>query len=150
MNAPKENEMEWWGYSKEHGWVVLDRSIPSNGPGRKGDLLFFRCRDSTTYSEKRKSWIPPAYRFAPNYIRELGAPGSAEAADRLASLKTLWSDVQRQEQLEHRATEERAEAARLEQAIEEEKEQKKATREKNKLVAGAEKKAVLDLIRSAG
>ena len=150
MNASKENEMEWWGYSKEHGWVVLDRSIPSNGPGLKGDLLFFRCRDATTYSEKRKSWTPPAYRFAQNYIRELASPGSAEAADRLASLKALWSDGQRQEQLEHRENEERAEALRVEQAIEEEKEQKKAVREKNKLIAGADKKAVLDLIRSAG
>ena len=79
--------MQWWGYSKEHGWVVLDRRIPSNAPGLKTDLLFLRCRDAMIFGAKRESWNPPLYRFAPNYIRELAPPVSDEAAAELEGLK---------------------------------------------------------------
>ena len=48
-----ENNMQWWGHSKEHGWVVLDRNLPANTPGVTENLVFFRCRDSLTYIEKR-------------------------------------------------------------------------------------------------
>lgn len=108
--------MEWWGYSKEHGWVVLDRSISSNAPGLKESLLFFRCRDSTTFVEKRKNWNPPLYRFAPNYLRDLGPDLSAAATAELDGFKALWPEFQPKVQREHRETEERDQALRAEEA----------------------------------
>jgi len=108
------NEIPWWGYSKEHGWVVLDRTVPTNVPGRKEDLLFLRCRDSTTYVEKRKDWNPPGYSFAPNYLRNLTPAASADAAAELQVFQSQWPEYQHQIQQEQRAYEERAEAARLE------------------------------------
>jgi len=123
--------MQWWGHSKEHGWVVLDRTLPTNAPGLKENLLFFRCRDSTTYVEKRKNWNPPLYSFAPNYIRDLPPPMSAEAAAALEGFQSLWPEYQRQIQQEHRETEERANAVR----VESEKLEKAAAREKKKQAA---------------
>lgn len=120
--------MQWWGYSKEHGWVVLDRRIPSNVPGIKKDLLFLRCRDATLFGEKRESWKPPLYRFAPNYIRDLAPPASDEAAVELEGFKARWPDFERELQRECRETEERADALRLE----EEKARKQAASEKKK------------------
>lgn len=125
--------MDWWGYSKEHGWVVLDRSIPSNGPGLKGDLLFLRCRDSTTFVATRESWNPPLYKFAPNHIRELAAPESAGATAELEGLKARWPEFQLEIQRQHPEIAERAEAARLAH----EKERQKAAREKKKQDAAA-------------
>jgi hypothetical protein len=68
--------MQWWGYNKEHGWVVLDRRIPANIPGIKTDLLFVRCRDAAIFDVKRETWKPPLYRFAPNYLRDLAPPAA--------------------------------------------------------------------------
>ncbi len=123
--------MPWWGHSKEHGWVVLDRSLPTNAPGLRENLLFFRCRDSTTYMEKRKNWNPPLYSFAPNYIRDLGPDASADAAAALKVVQSQWPEYRRQIQQEHRDTEERAEAVRMES----EKQEKAAAREKKKQAA---------------
>lgn len=123
--------MQWWGHSKEHGWVVLDRRLPTNAPGLRENLLFFRCRDSTTYIEKRKNWNPPSYSFAPNYIRDLPPALSADAAAALEAFQSLWPEFERQIQQEHRETEERAEAVR----IESEKQGKAAAREKKKQAA---------------
>lgn len=125
--------MEWWGFSKEHGWVVLDRSIPSNGPGLREDLLFFRCRDSTTFTEKREKWNPPRYRFAPNHLRELAAAEALEATAELEAHKSLWPELQREMQRELRESAKRAEAERLE----EEKKQKETAREQRKQGAAA-------------
>ena len=127
--------MQWWGYNKEHGWVVLDRSIPANVPGIKTDLLFMRCRDATIFDVKRETWKPPLYRFAPNYLRELPPPASEEAAAELEVFKLQWPEFERELQRECRETEERAEAARLK----EEKAQKQAASEKRKLAAAAAK-----------
>ena len=123
--------MEWWGFSTQHGWVVLDRSIPSNAPGLRDDLLFFRCKDSTTFVEKREKWNPPLYRFAPNYIRDLGSAAAAEASAELEALKAQWPAAQRELQREMREAAERAETAR----IEEEKKRKAAAREAKKQAA---------------
>jgi hypothetical protein len=105
--------MQWWGYSKEHGWVVLDRRIPCNAPGIKKDLLFLRCRDSIIFDVKRESWNPPLYRFAPNYLRDLASPASDEAAAELEAYKLQWPEFERELQREQRETEERADAIRL-------------------------------------
>ncbi len=128
-------EMQWWGHSKEHGWVVLDRSIAINAPGLKENLLFLRCRDSTTFVEKRKNWNPPSYSFAPNYIRDLGPELSAEAAAGLEAAQVRWPEFERQIHKEVQDAEDKVEAARLEA----EKEQKEALKEKKKQVALAKK-----------
>ena len=125
--------MQWWGYSKEHGWVVLDRRIPSNVPGHKTDLLFLRCRDATTFGAKRESWIAPSYRFAPNYLRDLAPELAAEAAAELEGFKLRWPEFERELQRECRETEERAEAVRLG----EEKAAKLAAAEKRRQTAAA-------------
>jgi len=123
--------MQWWGHSKENGWVVLDRSLPTNAPGLREHLLFFRCRDSTMYVEKRKNWNPPSYSFAPNYIRDLPPEMSADAAAALEGFLALWPDYQKQIQQEHKETEDRAEAVR----VEAEKREKEAAKEKKKQLA---------------
>jgi len=123
--------MQWWGHSEKHGWVVLDRSIPNNAPGLKADLLFFRCRDATTFVEARKKWDRPLYSFAPNYIRDLPPEAAAQAAAELEGFKAVWPEHQRQLHQELRETEERAEAAR----IESERQEKEAAKERKKQAA---------------
>jgi len=70
-------DRQWWGFSKQHGWVVLDRDIPHNAVRSNNELLFLRCSDSKTYLVKRELWNPPEYRYAPNYIRD-----HSDAADK--------------------------------------------------------------------
>ena len=95
--------MDWWGYSREHGWVVLDRTIPCNFPGSGTELLFFRWRDLTTFRAARTDWNPPLYVYAPNYL--LGMPDAA--AQELKSLKDRWTDIKAgmQRQLQEAAIE---------------------------------------------
>jgi hypothetical protein len=63
--------MDWWGYSKNYGWVVLDRKIPMNKPGKMGKLIFIRCHDWNSYEEDRNKWEPPLYIFFERYIESL-------------------------------------------------------------------------------
>src|SRR5262245_54071903 len=108
---PRESAMmQWWGFSKEHGWVVLDRSVPRNAPGLKTDLLFLRCDEATTFDVKREKWESPSYRFAPNHIREL-APADAETATaELEALKQRWPEFEREIQRVQREADEKVEA----------------------------------------
>ena len=128
--------MQWWGYSKEHGWVVLDRSIPSNVPGLKTDLMFLRCRDVMTFMEKRERWTPPGYQYAPNYIR---AAHDAEAVTaEFQDLQDRWPEFEREIQRVCREAEERAEALRAD----EEKAKKQAASEKRKQATAAKASSV--------
>ena len=43
----------WWGYSVEHGWVMLDRKW--NGIGN-AELWLIRCSDGYIYSEMKSRW----------------------------------------------------------------------------------------------
>lgn len=51
----------WWGWHKELGWVVLDRTLP--------ELTFYRCDNWETFSDKKDNWRPPMYVYAGNYLR---------------------------------------------------------------------------------
>jgi len=124
---------QWWGYHKDQGWVVLDRTIPSNAPGLKGDLLFFRCRDASTYVAKRDTWRPPLYRFAPNYLTALNGPEAETANAEFEALKGRWPDFEREIHRLHDQTGEKEEAIRLAA----EKEKKAAAKEKRKKAAAA-------------
>jgi hypothetical protein len=125
--------MQWWGYSKEHGWVVLDRSIPSNMPARNTDLMFLRCRDAAVFIEQRARWVAPAYQFEPNYIRGLPPLEADAVAAELDRFKARWPEFEHEIQRVSRETEERAEAVRAEQ----EKIRKRAAAEKRKQTAAA-------------
>jgi len=129
----KAIDMQWWGHSKEHGWVILDRRIPCNAPSLKVDLLFLRCRDSTMFGVTRESWNPPRYRFAPNYIRELAPPESDQAAAELDALKARWPEFELEIQRVFREEEERAESTRVEQ----DKVRKEVAAERKKQAAAA-------------
>lgn len=64
--------MNWWGYHREHGWVVLDRSIERNRPGLPSDrLVFVRCRDSVAFEAARSTWNPPEFVYEPNFLKTL-------------------------------------------------------------------------------
>lgn len=128
--------MQWWGFSKEHGWVVLDRNIPCNAPGIKKDLLFLRCRDSNIFDVKREIWNPPLYQFAPNHLRNLKPPASDEAAAELEAYKLQWPEFERELKRECRETEERAAAILLRQ----EKAEKQAAADLKKQAAAEKKK----------
>ena len=49
-NAPID---EWWGYSFQHGWVLLDRNISNN---KTNNLIFLRCIDWQHYTDTRENW----------------------------------------------------------------------------------------------
>jgi hypothetical protein len=107
---------QWWGYNQEHGWVVLDRSIPFNRPGVKVDLFFLRCKDLTTFSTKREKWNPPSYIFGPNYIRGLGEQESGDAAAELEGFQSRWPELQEEIKRQYNATIPQPEAAAPEAA----------------------------------
>ncbi|HTD89257.1 MAG TPA: hypothetical protein VK663_01235 [Burkholderiales bacterium] len=122
--------MDWWGYSKEHGWVVLDRSTDAKATGPNELLEFFRFRDSTTFVETRKNWNPPLYSFAPNYIRDLPPAETAAAEAALADAKARWPELQRQLHQQKSDADAKVEAERVALELQ----QKKAAREKKKQI----------------
>ena len=84
----------WWGYSKEHGWVVLDRTLPSNKSGLVADFFFCQCSDASTFVDKRSKWVAPFYVYASIYISSLQPPESEAAAADFQALKDRWPEFQ--------------------------------------------------------
>lgn len=119
-------EMEWWGYSTLHGWVVLDRSVACNAPGIKVTLEFVRARDGEAYDEPREKWETPHYRFAPNYLKELKGDDATTAAAELEAFKAAWPEIQ----AKIGSKRQEAAAREEERRIEREKAQKAEAREK--------------------
>ncbi len=120
------SDMEWWGYSKVHGWVVLDRTVACNAPGIKVVLEFVRAKDGTVYDEQREKWVPPNYRFATNYLKDLKGDDATAAAAELDAFKAAWPEIQARIGGERQAAAAQAETRR----IEHEKAQKAEAREK--------------------
>lgn len=83
---------QWWGYSREHGWVVLDRTVPGNEPGVSAQLRFFRCKDGLVIPVARKDWKQPAFEFAPNYVKRLSKDEGESAAEMLSGLQARWEE----------------------------------------------------------
>lgn len=103
---PKILELSpWWGYSKDHGWVIIDRTLPPNKSGRSQDFLFFRCRDSVTFLDKRSRWFAPRYIYASTYINSLTHPESEEAALEYGKLKSRWSEFEAEIRRQYEALE---------------------------------------------
>ncbi|MFM9967495.1 MAG: hypothetical protein ACKVQK_03690 [Burkholderiales bacterium] len=130
-------EAQWWGHSKVHGWVVLDRTIANNEPGHKDNLMFFRCKDSMTYIEKRKNWNPPSYTFAPNYIKTLSPELAVEATAAFEAVQAHWPEYQAQMQKELFEVERREAADRDFLDKQQKDAAKEALKEKKKLAAAA-------------
>ncbi len=84
----------WWGYSKEHGWVVLDRTLPSNKSGLVADFFFCQCSDSTTFIDKRSKWVAPHYIYASIYISSLPPSESEVASADYQGFKARWPEFQ--------------------------------------------------------
>lgn len=83
-------QYEWWGFSAEQGWVVLDRSIATNRPRKAERLVFLRCRDWVHYEDDRGNWNPPHYIFSERYLETLGENSAAVEREVLASLKAEY------------------------------------------------------------
>jgi hypothetical protein len=92
--AKVQDAPPWWGYSKQHGWVVLDRTLPSNKSGLIADFFFCRCSDSSTFVDKRSKWLAPHYIYASVYISSLQPPESEAAAADYQMLKARWPEFQ--------------------------------------------------------
>ena len=122
---------EWWGYSKARGWVVLDRTVPCNAPGLKVALQFVRAADSSTYVEQRDKWVPPEYKFAPNYLKDLKGDDVARANEELAAFKSSWPKIRETILRDSQEVAERVAAQR----VEDEKKQKADARKAKKQAA---------------
>jgi len=107
-----ETRPPWWGYSKEHGWVVLDRDIPGNTSALRGDLMFLRCRDQKHFFVKWALWKLPAYQYAQNYVRSLAGAAAEEARAELDALLGRWPELRAEVQRQHQEIEDRAQALR--------------------------------------
>ena len=124
---------QWWGFSTEHGWVIMDRDIPGNAPGLRGDLLFFRCRDGKVFFVKREKWGRPAYQYAPNYVNAQPPSMAAEAGAELEALMARWPEFQLDIRRQHKEiadqleAESRVEAKRAKRNAVEAKKQHAAT-----------------------
>jgi len=103
-DASITHDDQWWGYNKEHGWVVLDRSLDINKPGLKEHLFFLRCKDKTTFEARRDSWKAPLYVYAPKHLLALGPELAAEASAVLEGLKARWPELQEEIQKQYQAS----------------------------------------------
>lgn len=84
------NTNEWWGYSQEHGWVVLDRNIEANQFGTSSQLLFVRCADWSVFKEKRKNWEKPKYISENIFITKLSFDEVKRTIKELTRLKSEY------------------------------------------------------------
>jgi hypothetical protein len=133
---------EWWGFSKDHGWVILDREIPCNTPGTRGELMFFRCRDEKIFFLKWELWKLPAYQYAPNHLRALPEAAAAEARAEYEDLVSRWPELQRELKRQYQELEDTKDKA----TREEEKRQKEtaAAARKQRAAAARSLKVVAD------
>jgi len=113
MMAKTFDSPPWWGYSKEHGWVVLDRTVPANKSGLIADFFFCRCRDSVTFIDKRSRWVAPHYIYASIYIGSLAPPESETAAEEYKQFKARWPEFQ--SEIDRQYKEREAERLQVEQ-----------------------------------
>jgi len=99
---PMSTLAPWWGYSKEHGWVVLDRDLPCNATGIREDLLFYRCRDAQVFFLKWELWKLPEFRYAPNHLRVLDGAVADGARAEYDALLVRWPEIQCELQRQYR------------------------------------------------
>lgn len=91
LGEKRMTEKIWWGYSKRHGWVLLDRSKKENRPGFLTPLIFLRCVDGKEYLEDRKNWDPPNYIWVENYLKSLPPNDFKVKLEEFAGFKKQYS-----------------------------------------------------------
>jgi hypothetical protein len=72
---------EWWGFSPENGWVVLDRKDERNFAGEM--LTFVRCRDWSEFECLGSRWPSKHLVFFRPHLRSLEGEAQAEAIKEL-------------------------------------------------------------------
>jgi len=76
----------WWGFSKEHCWVFLDRTLDINTPGYKKTHMFVICATRKCISISYDDWDMFAT-FAPTYLSELSEDLRENKSIELSALK---------------------------------------------------------------
>jgi len=59
--------MQWIGVHSNKGYVILDRDLPANQPG-KSRLYFISCTDWTIFEEEKSNWVKPKYIYTPDTL----------------------------------------------------------------------------------
>jgi hypothetical protein len=92
-------QSEWWGYSQEHSWVVLDRDDPRNRPAAP-IVHFLRCSDSAEIAMPRDEWEPPTTISAANYLASIQNDELRSLAERQLQLCRKQYDSQKAKRLQ--------------------------------------------------
>lgn len=91
--TPTHEECEaWWGYSKIHGFIVLDRSVTINKPGFPGDRIFIRCKDTEFIKIDLSDLKPPNFIHAPNFFKTLHASEKKDFEIEFTSYINRWDE----------------------------------------------------------
>ena len=81
---------QWWAWSASHGWVVLDRSYPSNRIALEPQgYRFIRCRDWTVYEQGDQPWN---YQSANRRLQKLTVEEAKETVELLDQLEPELSE----------------------------------------------------------
>jgi hypothetical protein len=72
---------EWWGFSPENGWLVLDRKDLRNLAGEM--LTFVRCRDWSEFECPASRWPSSQLVFFRTHLKSLEGEVQAEAIKEL-------------------------------------------------------------------
>ena len=92
---------EWWGYSQEYGWVVLDRNLYSNRKqtinSPKDKVVILKCSNWSSYEELNETWKKQnsPYIWAPNYLNKFKGVDLQRAEAEVSNLLQYY--------LEHKA-----------------------------------------------
>ncbi len=91
----QESKSEWWGFSRHHGWVVLDWNDPRNRPGAESPrrLYLIRCRDWAEAPIRWSDWSPPAYTSAKDQIPAQPGPDQKSALEMVQALQEAFYSV---------------------------------------------------------
>jgi hypothetical protein len=82
----------WWGFSSEHGWVVLDHDDPRNDP-EETTVYLRRCSDWEILEVNRTDWDAPEYYSSMSHLESFPTTIAREIAER--ELRALMEQVAR-------------------------------------------------------
>jgi hypothetical protein len=74
----------WWGYTDEHGWVVLDRDDARNDGESRHPV---RCRDWAQFEVSRKDFGSDQFKGFKAFIASLSEGQAGEACGQLLGLR---------------------------------------------------------------
>src|SRR4051794_13917031 len=87
----QESESEWWGFSQQQGWVILDWNDPRNRPGVESPrrLYLIRCRDWAETPIRWSEWSP-AYLSAKDWIAARPGLDQKQALETVRALQKTF------------------------------------------------------------